>query len=80
MSHTVTQGMFQLRDSMCQYLKWELNVDPVTLKEFEEIVRKDSRALAHTRLTSSHRQRSRAALCDPLPLHLWCQSLALALK
>ena len=40
-------GMFQLREInqmervMCQYLEWELNVDPVTLKEFEEMVRKD---------------------------------------
>ncbi|EGO00719.1 hypothetical protein SERLA73DRAFT_178625 [Serpula lacrymans var. lacrymans S7.3] len=43
----VAQGMFQLREinqmerEMCQYLDWELNVDPVTLKEFEEMVRKD---------------------------------------
>jgi len=26
---------------MCQYLEWELNVDPVTLREFEKIVRND---------------------------------------
>jgi len=26
---------------MCQYLDWELNVEPSTLKEFEEMVRKD---------------------------------------
>ena len=37
----VAQGMFQLREinqmerEMCQYLEWELNVDPATLKEFE---------------------------------------------
>jgi len=37
----VAQGMFQLRGinqmerEMCQYLEWELNVDPATLKEFE---------------------------------------------
>jgi len=37
----VAQGMFQLREinqmerEMCQYLEWELNVDLVTLKEFE---------------------------------------------
>ncbi|KAN0081278.1 hypothetical protein V8E55_008902 [Tylopilus felleus] len=43
----VAQGMFQLREinqmerEMCQYLEWELNVDPVTLKEFEEMIRKD---------------------------------------
>ncbi|KAL4079276.1 hypothetical protein J3A83DRAFT_4086288 [Scleroderma citrinum] len=43
----VAQGMFQLREinqmerEMCQYLEWELNVDPATLKEFEEMVRKD---------------------------------------
>ncbi|KAG1716490.1 hypothetical protein ID866_694 [Astraeus odoratus] len=43
----VAQGMFQLREinqmerEMCQYLEWELNVDPLTLKEFEEMVRKD---------------------------------------
>ena len=34
--------MFQLREinqidmGTCQYLEWELNVDPVTLHEFEE--------------------------------------------
>ena len=32
--------MFQLRE-MCQYFEWELNVDRATLKEFEEMVRKD---------------------------------------
>ncbi|KAH7883209.1 hypothetical protein F5I97DRAFT_1939054 [Phlebopus sp. FC_14] len=43
----VAQGMFQLREinqmerEMCQYLEWELNVDPVTLRDFEEMVRKD---------------------------------------
>jgi hypothetical protein len=43
----VGQGMFQLREinqmerEMCQYLDWELNVEPSTLKEFEEMVRKD---------------------------------------
>ncbi|KAI6009840.1 hypothetical protein EDC04DRAFT_3146157 [Pisolithus marmoratus] len=43
----VAQGMFQLREinqmerEMCQYLDWELNVDPTTLKEFEAMVRKD---------------------------------------
>ncbi|KAH7927453.1 hypothetical protein BV22DRAFT_1007019 [Leucogyrophana mollusca] len=43
----VAQGMFQLREinqmerEMCQYLEWELNVEPVTLKDFEEMVRKD---------------------------------------
>ena len=26
---------------MCQYLDWELNVEPCTLKEFEDMVRKD---------------------------------------
>jgi hypothetical protein len=26
---------------MCHYLEWVLNVDPVTLKEFEEMIRKD---------------------------------------
>ncbi|KAG2120261.1 hypothetical protein DEU56DRAFT_928467 [Suillus clintonianus] len=42
----VAQGMFQLREinqmerEMCQYLEWELNVDPVTLREFEEMVKK----------------------------------------
>ena len=39
----VTQGIFQLRKinqmkrEICQYLKWELNVDPITLWEFEVI-------------------------------------------
>ena len=43
----VGQGMFQLREinqmehEMCQYLNWELNVEPGTLKEFEDMVRKD---------------------------------------
>ncbi|KAH7904011.1 hypothetical protein BJ138DRAFT_1019739, partial [Hygrophoropsis aurantiaca] len=43
----VAQGMFQLREinqmerEMCQYLEWELNVEPATLKEFEDMVRKD---------------------------------------
>lgn len=43
----VAQGMFQLREinqmerEICQYLEWELNVGPATLKEFEEMVRKD---------------------------------------
>ncbi|KAI5981972.1 hypothetical protein EDD15DRAFT_2405847, partial [Pisolithus albus] len=43
----VAQGMFQLREinqmerEMCQYLEWELNVDPSTLSEFEAMVRKD---------------------------------------
>ena len=44
----VTQGMFQLREinqmerEMCQYLEWELNVDPVTLREFEDMIHKKS--------------------------------------
>ena len=44
----VAQGMFQLREinqmerEMCQYLEWELNVDPVTLREFEDMIRKKS--------------------------------------
>lgn len=44
---TVGQGMFQLHEinrmerEMCQYLDWELNVEPDTLKEFEDMVRKD---------------------------------------
>ena len=39
--------MFQLREinqmerEMCQYLEWEFNMDPVALKEFEEMVCKD---------------------------------------
>jgi len=43
----VGQGMFQLREvnqmerEMCQYLDWELNVEPSTLLEFENMVRKD---------------------------------------
>jgi hypothetical protein len=43
----VGQGMFQLREvnqmerEMCQYLDWELNVEPSTLKEFEDMVCKD---------------------------------------
>ncbi|KAG1789235.1 hypothetical protein EV424DRAFT_1624410 [Suillus variegatus] len=43
----VAQGMFQLREinqmerKMYQYLEWELNVDLVTLREFEDMVKKD---------------------------------------
>ncbi|KAG2067992.1 hypothetical protein BDR04DRAFT_1158351 [Suillus decipiens] len=43
----VAQGMFQLQEinqmerEMCQYLEWELNVDPVMLGEFEDMVKKD---------------------------------------
>ena len=43
----VGQGMFPLREinqmeqDMCQYLDWELNFDPSTLKEFKDMVRKD---------------------------------------
>ena len=39
--------MFQLREinqmewDMCQYLDWELNFEPSTLKEFKDMVRKD---------------------------------------
>jgi hypothetical protein len=44
---TVAQGIFQLREinqmerGMCQDLEWELNVDPVTLREFEDMIHKD---------------------------------------
>ena len=43
----VAQGMFRLREinqmerEMRQYLEGELNVDPATLEEFEEMVHKD---------------------------------------
>ena len=43
----VGQGMFQLWDinqmelEMCQYLNWELNFEPVSLKEFKDMVLKD---------------------------------------
>jgi len=44
----VAQGMFQLREivnqmerEVCQYLEWGLNIDPATLKEFEDMVCKD---------------------------------------
>ena len=39
----VRQGMFQLREinqmeqEMCQYLDWELNIEPSTLKELEDL-------------------------------------------
>jgi len=39
--------MFQLREinqmgrEMCQYLEWELNVNLVTLQDYEEMVKKD---------------------------------------
>jgi len=44
---TAGQGVFQLREvnqmerEMCQYLDWELKVEPRTLSAFEEMVRKD---------------------------------------
>ncbi|KAG1890023.1 Oligosaccharyltransferase 48 kDa subunit beta-domain-containing protein [Suillus subluteus] len=31
----------QIEREMCQYLEWELNVDSVTLREFEDMVKKD---------------------------------------
>ncbi|KAG2159184.1 uncharacterized protein EDB93DRAFT_1062745, partial [Suillus bovinus] len=43
----VAQGMFQLQEinqmerEMCEYLKWELNADLVTLREFKDMVKKD---------------------------------------
>ncbi|KAH7917302.1 hypothetical protein BV22DRAFT_974018, partial [Leucogyrophana mollusca] len=43
----VAQGMFQLRETnqmereMRQYLEWELDIEPVTWKDFEEMIRKD---------------------------------------
>ncbi|KAG0696433.1 hypothetical protein DFH29DRAFT_774308, partial [Suillus ampliporus] len=44
-SIVIAQDIFQLRETnqmereMCQYLEWELNVNPVTLREFEETTR-----------------------------------------
>ena len=41
------QGMFQLWEinqmerEMCQYLEWELNANPITLREFEDMIRKN---------------------------------------
>ncbi|KAG2109904.1 uncharacterized protein F5147DRAFT_772752 [Suillus discolor] len=41
-----TKGTFQphktsqTEHEMCQYLEWELNVDPVTFREFEDMVKK----------------------------------------
>ena len=76
--------MFQLREinqmekEMCQYLEWELNVDPGTLKEFEEMVR---RLPGHWPIPDLHppvdKEVDAAALCDPLPPHLRRQPLAL---
>ncbi|KAI0090749.1 hypothetical protein BDY19DRAFT_887059, partial [Irpex rosettiformis] len=43
----VGQGMFALREinqmerEMCSYLEWQLNVEPTSLKEFEEKVKRD---------------------------------------
>ncbi|KAG2137444.1 uncharacterized protein EDB93DRAFT_1091188 [Suillus bovinus] len=40
------KGTFQLHETsqteheMCQYLEWELHVDPVTFREFEDMVKK----------------------------------------
>jgi hypothetical protein len=31
----------QMEREMCQYLDWGLNIDPVTLKEFRDMIRKD---------------------------------------
>ncbi|KAG2144455.1 uncharacterized protein EDB93DRAFT_1053821, partial [Suillus bovinus] len=30
----------QTEHKMCQYLEWELNVDPVAFREFEDMVKK----------------------------------------
>ena len=30
-----------MEQEMCQYLEWELNIDPITLREFEEMIHKD---------------------------------------
>ena len=30
-----------MEPEMCEYLEWELKVDPITLREFEEIIQKD---------------------------------------
>jgi hypothetical protein len=31
----------RMEREMCEYLEWELNVDSITLREFEDIIRKD---------------------------------------
>ena len=42
----ISQGMFQLQEinqiehKFCQYLKWELNINPDTLKELEDMVQR----------------------------------------
>ncbi|KAG1895001.1 uncharacterized protein F5891DRAFT_1254184 [Suillus fuscotomentosus] len=52
-----TKGTFQPHETsqteheMCQYLEWELNVDPVTFREFEDMVKK---YLVHQQLYPSH--------------------------
>ena len=69
----VGQGMFQLREvnqmerEMCQYLDWELNVEPSTLNEFEEMdhVQHTSSKLASVSTTSTILLNTRTS---PLPL------------
>ena len=64
-----------MEKDMYQYLEWELNVDPGSLKEFEEMVR---RLRGHWPIPNLHpsvdKEVDAVALCDP---HLPRQSLAL---
>ncbi|KZP05161.1 hypothetical protein FIBSPDRAFT_967529 [Athelia psychrophila] len=70
----VGQGMFQLREvnqmerEMCQYLDWELSVEPQALAAFEEMVRKDF--AGRTQRPCTHPLRAHAAIACALSNHL----------
>ena len=70
----IGQGMLQLREinqmerEMCQYLDWELSVEPGTLKEFEDMVRKDF-AGPGPYLRAPDNIETRCHLHQPLPHH-----------
>ncbi|KAG2738810.1 hypothetical protein P692DRAFT_20412836, partial [Suillus brevipes Sb2] len=52
---------------MRQYLEWELNVDPVTLREFEDMVKKDFVGQGPYILPSSSKT-TPPPTTDPFPL------------
>ncbi|KAG2747847.1 hypothetical protein P692DRAFT_20931833, partial [Suillus brevipes Sb2] len=55
---------------MCQYLEWELNVDPVTLREFEDMVKKDfvGQGPYPTYILPSSSKTTPPPTTDPFPL------------
>jgi hypothetical protein len=40
------QEINQMEDEMCNYLDWQLNIEPSALKEFETMVYRDFRELS----------------------------------